>query len=141
MSQNGELTAVTKTIDLGDNNPGQYLIKIQNGLNGPALLKQCQNKAAIELKRQCQYDNLVDRAENQLTRANRLFITINGQKVSKKTIISKGTTYLEFPIQLNQPVNTLKFEIQGSPESIVSISIEDIQVSVLPPQKNLGPIL
>jgi hypothetical protein len=134
MSQNGELTTVTKTIDLGDNNPGQYLIKIQNGLNGPALLKQCQNKATIELKRQCQYDNLVDRAENKLTRANRLFLTINGQKVSKKTIINKGTSYLEFPIQLNQSINTLKFEIQGSPESVVSISIEDIQVSDLSPR-------
>ncbi len=134
MSQNGELTAATKTIDLGDNLPGKYLIKIQNGLNGPALLKQCENKSTIELKRQCQYDNLVDRIENNLTRADRLFITINGKKVSNKTIISKGTSYLEFPVQLNQAINALKFEVQGSPESVVSISIEEIETQNLPPR-------
>ncbi len=131
-STNAELTSHYRTLDLGSLPNGKYLIQIQNGVNGPGLFKQCDTKATIELKRQCQYDNLVDRIENNLTRADRLFISVNNKKIINRSLISKGTSYLEFPVEFKTTNNQLKFEIQGSPEAIVQIKIVTINGVLLP---------
>ena len=50
----GNLKTVVRNITLGDNQPGTYLVKLQNGSNGPDILPLCANKPTVELRRQCQ---------------------------------------------------------------------------------------
>lgn len=133
-STNGDLTTFVKTLSLGDNLPGKYLLKLQNGSNGPALLQLCDTKPTVELKRQCQYENLVDRIENQLTRLNSLTIRVNGQLISTTSLLNKSTSYLEFPITLGLATNEIKISVQGNPEAFASVQIEEIPAEALPPR-------
>ncbi|MFZ3229448.1 MAG: PKD domain-containing protein [Pseudobdellovibrio sp.] len=122
-SVNGNLTPTVTQIDLGSLPTGLFLIKIQNGNTGPALYAQCDDILNPELKRQCQFNNLTEQYDRDFMRAEKLFITINGNKISKTTLINKASSYLEFPVTLNKVINSLKVEMQGYPTSVVKIEV------------------
>ena len=64
----------------------------------------------------------MDRIENQLTRVNSFNVIVNGKAISATTLLNKATSYLEFPIVLNLPMNEVKFSVQGNPEAYIQLN-------------------
>jgi len=119
------VTTIERTISIGANAAGKYLLKLQNGNYGPFLAQNCNLQMDKNLKFQCQYDNLIETYEKSFTRMYAMNVFVNGVKIgTAKNLIDTTKSYRELPIQLNETDNIIKITYQGYPSSFTLFKIE-----------------
>lgn len=126
-SQDMQYTRSERNIDLSELPAGRYKLKVQNGNAGPFLAKQCEVFTIFEQKRQCQFENLVEKTDKSFNRVEKAAGYLNGKKLTLAKAIDKSKSYFEESITLGNGNNILAFDVLGYPEAGLTISVEEFE--------------
>jgi RHS repeat-associated protein len=141
----GENTEIVfhRSVSLGTNPPGKYVLRIQNGTYGPLLNAQCATLLDAAAKRSCQFTNQQNALNAQISRLEWMKIKINSvpvqalgtfKPVADPKIILKARPYIEQVVTLSLPINQIDITVLGNPLSGAFAKIE-----LLPALTDLKP--
>jgi RHS repeat-associated protein len=141
----GENTELTfhRTVNLGTNVPGKYVLRIQNGSYGPQLNAQCDALTDASAKRSCQFTNQQNALLAQETRLEWLKLKINNvalqalgvtKPVADPKVLLKGQGFIEQVITLSQNSNQVDITLLGNP-----LAGAFVKLDILPALTNLSP--
>lgn len=94
---------------------GRYFLTLKNGDLGPRNIEQCESEDTVSAKRECLFENLNERIEQNFTRMRDALIHVNGVRVRhslapNERTITQARGLLKIPVELTQGVNTLKVD-------------------------------
>ncbi|MDZ4082418.1 MAG: PKD domain-containing protein, partial [Bdellovibrionales bacterium] len=134
---NGESRVLTsRTITASEG--GRYFLTLKNGDLGPRSIEQCETEDTIELKRECLFNNLTEKIDQDFSRIQDALIHLNGVRVrnhlapNEKTI-TRTRGLLKIPVNLVQGANTLNIDLLGYSTSKLFLDLEKAPETPLPP--------
>lgn len=125
---NGETNLIIeRTLNVSES--GRYFLTLKNGDLGPRNIEQCENEDTVALKRECLFENLNERIEQNFTRMRNALIHINGVRVRhslapNERTITQARGLLKIPVTLQQGVNTLKVDYLGYSTARLHLDLE-----------------
>jgi len=122
-STNFEMTRTTTDFTIGNLQPGRYKLKIQNGNYGPFLARTCAAITDTAQKRQCLYDNLIEKTTQEFTRTEKSKGTLNGNPLFSGKTLTRSFAYKEESIQL-QATNQFLIDVQAFPTASLKMAID-----------------
>jgi hypothetical protein len=117
---------------------GRYFLTLKNGDLGPRNIEQCESEDTVSAKRECLFENLNERIEQNFTRMRDALIHVNGVRVrhslapSERTI-TQARGLLKIPVELTQGVNTLKVDYLGYSTAKLHLDLEKAPETLSPP--------
>lgn len=134
---NGESRVLTsRTITASEG--GRYFLTLKNGDLGPRSIEQCETEDTVELKRECLFNNLTEKIDQDFSRIQDALIHLNGVRVrnhlapNEKTI-TRTRGLLKIPVNLVQGANTLNIDLLGYSTSRLFLDLEKAPETPLPP--------
>ena len=117
---------------------GRYFLTLKNGDLGPRNIEQCESEDTVAAKRECLFENLNERIEQNFTRMRDALIHINGIRVRhslapNERTITQSRGLLKIPVELTQGVNTLKVDYLGYSTAKLHLDLEKAPETTSPP--------
>lgn len=108
---------------------GRYFLTLKNGDLGPRNIEQCESEDTVSAKRECLFENLNERIEQNFTRMRDALIHVNGVRVRhslapNERTITQARGLLKIPVELTQGVNTLKVDYLGYSTAKLHLDLE-----------------
>lgn len=117
---------------------GRYLLTLKNGTRGPRMIEQCETEDTVEEKRQCLFDNLTEKIDQDFTRIQDALIYVNNVRVrnplapNEKTI-TKTRGLLSIPVNLVAGANQIRTDLLGYSSARLEYSLEAAPETASPP--------
>jgi len=99
-STNFELTRTTTDFTIGNLQTGRYKLKVQNGNYGPFLARTCAAITDAAQRKQCVYDNLIEKTTQEFTRTEKSLGSFNGVKLFAGKTLNRSFAYKEESINV-----------------------------------------
>ncbi len=134
---NGEARIIT-TRAITAQEGGRYYLTLKNGDRGPRTIEQCETEDTVLLKRECLFNNLTEKIDQDFSRTQDALVHVNGVRIrnhlapNEKTI-TKARGLLKIPVTLVQGANTLKIDLLGYSTSKLYLDLEKAPDTPLPP--------
>ncbi len=138
LNGNGE-TRVVITRTFSAEASGKYLLTLKNGNRGPRLVESCYTEDTIEERRQCLFENLTEKIDQDFSRMQNAKIHINGVRVRKplapsEATITKARGLLSIPVDLVMGSNQIKIDYLGYSTARLEYKVEPKPEALSAPQ-------
>jgi len=130
-STNFELTRTTTDFTIGNLQPGRYKLKIQNGNYGPFLARTCAAISDAAQRKQCLYDNLIEKTTQEFTRTEKSLGSLNGTKLFAGKTLTRTFAYKEESVQLHA-TNQFIMDVQAFPTASLKMAIDHAEEFATP---------